>query len=485
MEWITHAIAPLMFATLVLFMIIGVPAAFALAATGLSFAILGVQLDLMPATLVQALPQRVYGLLSNESLLAIPFFTLMGLILERSGMAEDLLKTVGQLFGRVRGGIAYAVIIVGALMAATTGVVSAAVISMGLISLPLMLRTGYDKRLAAGVIMASGTLAQIVPPSLVLIVLADQMGVSIGDIYQAALVPSAILIALYILYVGILSVVRPESVPALPESERAGSTAELIKNSILHLIPPLGLIFLTLGTIFLGIATPTEGGAMGALGALIMAILRRRMNISLLAEAVRKTTSLSTFVMWILIGSTIFALSFRAAGGETFVHDLFSALPGGTTGFLVAVVVLVFILGCFIDFFEIAFIAVPLLLPVAIKMGVDPLHLAIILGVVMQTSFLTPPFGFALFYLRQVAPASLSTRDIYLSIIPFIAIQLVVTAIVVAYPQISSGLVRGDKPIPTLSDEKHTIDADGKDTVSEDKTKLNDAGLDLLESLGK
>lgn len=485
MEFITHAIAPLMFVTLVIFMLIGVPVAFALAATGLSFAILGVQLDLMPATLIQALPQRVYGILNNESMLAIPFFTLMGLILEKSGMAEDLLKTVGQLFGEVRGGIAYAVIIVGALMAATTGVVSAAVISMGLISLPLMLRTGYDKRLAAGVILASGTLAQIVPPSLVLIVLADQMGVSIGDIYRAALVPSAILIALYILYVGVLSALRPESVPALPISERASNTKELVKNALLHMVPPLALIFLTLGTIFLGIATPTEGGAMGALGALIMALMRRRLTVPLLVEAVRKTTSLSAFVMWILIGSTIFALSFRAAGGERFVHDLFSALPGGPTGFMIAVVVLVFILGCFIDFFEIAFIAVPLFLPVAIKLGIDPLHLAIVLGVVMQSSFLTPPFGFALFYLRQVAPPELSTKDIYLSIIPFVAIQLFITALVVAYPQMSSGMARVDTKVRTLAGESHSIGADGKDTVSEDKTQVNSEGLDLLESLGK
>lgn len=485
MEWITHAIAPLMFAALVLFMMIGVPVAFALAATGLSFAILGVQLDLMPASLIQALPQRVYGILNNEALLAIPFFTLMGLILEKSGMAEDLLRTVGQLFGKVRGGIAYAVIIVGALMAATTGVVSAAVISMGLISLPLMLRTGYDKRLAAGVILASGTLAQIVPPSLVLIVLADQMGVSIGDIYHAALVPSAILIALYILYVGIVSVVRPGSVPALPQSERAANTMELVKNTFVHLIPPLALIFLTLGTIFMGIATPTEGGAMGAVGALIMAIARKRLTVPLLVDAVRRTTSLSTFVMWILIGSTIFALSFRAAGGEVFVHDLFSALPGGAMGFMIAVTVLVFVLGCFIDFFEIAFIAVPLFLPVALKLGIDPLHLAVVLGVVMQTSFLTPPFGFALFYLRQVAPPELTTKDIYWAIVPFITIQLIVTALVIAYPQISAGMVRGDAPPPTLSGETHTIGADGTDTVTEDKTKLNDSGLDLLESLNK
>lgn len=485
MEWITHAIAPLMFAALVLFMMVGVPVAFALAATGLSFAILGVQLELMPATLIQALPQRVYGILNNESLLAIPFFTLMGLILEKSGMAEDLLKTVGQLFGRVRGGIAYAVIVVGALMAATTGVVSAAVISMGLISLPLMLRTGYDKRLAAGVILASGTLAQVVPPSLVLIVLADQMGVSIGDIYHAALVPSAILIALYILYVGVLSIVRPNAVPALPVSERAANTAELVKNTLLHLIPPLGLIFLTLGTIFLGIATPTEGGAMGAVGALVMALARKRLSKQLLIDAVRSTTALSTFVMWILIGSTIFALSFRAAGGETFVHDLFSALPGGSAGFLIAVVVLVFILGCFIDFFEIAFIAVPLFLPVAIKLGIDPLHLAVVLGVVMQTSFLTPPFGFALFYLRQVAPAELTTKDIYWSIIPFISIQLIVTGLVMAYPQLSAGMVRSGTPVQSLSGQSHSVGADGKDTVTEDKTQLNDSGLDLLESLGK
>ena len=513
-ELIAHNLAPIMFLSLIVFLLLGYPVAFSLAANGLLFFWIAVELSpysndiRLSWPLLQTLPIRVLDVMRNDTLLAIPFFTFMGIILEKSGMAEDLLDTVGQLFGPIRGGLAYAVILVGALLAATTGVVAASVIAMGLISLPIMLRYGYDRPMATGVIAASGTLAQIIPPSLVLIVLADQLGRSVGDMYAGALVPGLLLTALYCLYVFIVSVVRPAKVPALPAEVRTlgggvlslmvalatgvaiafavnyllqdriengaaiwaatvavavvylaaildkllgtGVLSRLAQQVVIVLIPPLALIFLVLGTIFLGIATPTEGGAMGAAGALVLAFGKRRLDFKTMSDALEATTRLACFVMFILIGSRIFSLTFYGINGHIWVEELFTALPGGEWGFLIAVNVLVFILGCFIDFFEIAFIVIPLLAPVAVKFGIDLVWFGVVLGVNMQTSFLTPPFGFALFYMRSVAPAAawfdkvskrtiagVSTVQIYRGAVAFIILQCIMIVVVLLFPRLS------------------------------------------------
>jgi tripartite ATP-independent transporter DctM subunit len=512
-ELFIHNMAPIMFGVLVVLLLMGFPVAFALAANGVIFGLIGIELGLLQPALLQALPQRVFGIVTNDTLLAIPFFTFMGLILERSGMAEDLLDTIGQLFGKVRGGVAIAVVLVGSMLAATTGVVAASVISMGLISLPLMLRYGYDRKFASGVIMASGTLAQIVPPSLVLIVLSDQLGKSVGDMYQGAFIPAFLLIGLYILFIVGLSIFRPNTLPALPpealkyrepdgssglrslavlavlavgagyafaqwfQDGTAGLDVKIVLGMIVGitvafvlasaqkmfglkllstiaerttfvLIPPLLLIFLVLGTIFIGLATPTEAGAMGAVGALVLALVRRRMSWSLLKQAMDSTTKLSCFVMFILIGATVFTLSFRGVSGDLWVEELFLDLPGDEWGFLIAVTLLVFVLGFFLDFFEIAFVIIPLVAPVANKLGIDLIWFGVILAMNMQTSFLTPPFGFALFYLRSVAPSkdykdqvtgqiipAIKTGEIYRGSIPFIIIMLIAMASVMLFPQ--------------------------------------------------
>jgi tripartite ATP-independent transporter DctM subunit len=378
----------------------------------------------------------VFGILSNSTLLAIPFFTFMGLILERSGMAEALLDTIGQLFGTIRGGLAYAVIFVGALLAATTGVVAASVIAMGLISLPVMMRYGYDRRLATGVIAASGTLAQIIPPSLVLIVLADQLGVSVGDMYKGAMTPGLVLTGLYVLYVLGVTLVKPAAAPALPAAARPLRGLALARRAAVSMLPPLILIFLVLGTIFLGIATPTEGGALGAVGALVLAALHRRLDFSMLKQAMDSTTKLTSFVVFILIGSTVFSLVFRGVNGDLWVEQLLTQLPGGALGFLVVVNLLVFTLAFFLDFFEIAFILVPLLAPVATKLGIDLVWFGVLLGVNMQTSFMHPPFGFALFYLRSVASKDVKTSDIYWGAVPFVLLQIVMIVLVLTFPQL-------------------------------------------------
>jgi len=438
MEWIIANMAPLMFGAMVLFLLFGYPVAFALAANGILFGLIGIELGLLQPALFQALPERIFGIMANDTLLAIPFFTFMGLILERSGMAEDLLDTIGQLFGPMRGGLAYAVIFVGALLAATTGVVAASVISMGLISLPIMLRYGYDKRLACGVIAASGTLAQIIPPSLVLIILADQLGRSVGDMYEGAMIPGLVLTGLYVGYIALVSIIKPSATPALPPEARSLRGLKLLVRVVTTMVPPLLLIFLVLGTIFLGIATPTEGGAMGAAGALIMATLRRRLSLKLLRQAMETTGKLSAFVMFILVGATVFGLVFRAVNGDLWVEHLLTSLPGGETGFLIVVNVMVFLLAFFLDFFELSFIIVPLLAPVADKLGIDLVWFGVLLAVNMQTSFMHPPFGFALFYLRSVAPPSIKTTDIYWGAIPFVCIQIIMVALIIIFPNMVS-----------------------------------------------
>jgi len=445
-EFLIANMAPIMFASMIVFLLVGFPVAFALAANGVVFGLIGIKLGLLGPQLFQALPDRIYGVMANETLLAVPFFTFMGLILERSGMAEDLLDTIGQLFGPIRGGLAYAVIFVGALLAATTGIVAASVISMGLISLPIMLRYGYDKRLASGVIAASGTLAQIIPPSLVLIVMADQLGKSVGDMYAGAFIPGFTLTALYVVYVWIISVVKPHWVPALPPAARCLRGMALALRVVTTLLPPLLLIFLVLGTIFLGIATPTEGGAMGATGALIMAFARKRLNLKLLKQAMETTAKLTTFVLFILIGARVFSLTFYGVDGHLWVEHLLVGLPGGQLGFLIVVNILIFFLAFFLDYFELAFIVVPLLGPVAEKLGIDLIWFGVLLGINMQTSFLHPPFGFALFFLRSVAPNSIKSSDIYWGAVPFVFIQIIMIGLVIAFPQmVTFNLDQGNK----------------------------------------
>lgn len=527
MEFITANFAPIMFAGLICFLLLGFPVAFSLGACGLTFGLIGIELGVFQSSVMAWLPQRLIGIMANDTLLAVPFFTLMGLILERSGMAEDLLDTVGQVFGPMRGGLALAVVFVGALLAATTGVVAASVISMGLISLPIMLRYGYDRRFSSGVIAASGTLAQIIPPSLVLIIMADQLGKSVGDMYKGAFVPAFLLVGCYVLYVAFLAIFRPASVPALPPEARIyrepdgsggyrsllvlmvisfvvsvlvarhladvhswwsgqtvtsvatdekvvvamcggtfvalliallnkylrlGLLSRLAERVTFVLIPPLLLIFLVLGTIFLGIATPTEGGAMGAIGALIMGWARGRLDMKLLKQALAATTKLGSFVMFILIGATIFSLVFQAADGPVWVEHLLASLPGGQVGFLVAVNLLIFFLAFFLDYFELSFIVVPLLAPVADKLGIDLIWFGVLLAMNMQTSFMHPPFGFALFFLRSVAPDKpyvdrvtrkvmqpVTTMQIYKGAIPFVLIQLVMVGVMISFP----GLVTG------------------------------------------
>jgi len=517
-QFLINNMAPLMFASLIVVMLFGYPVAFALAASGIFFGLLGIELGLLQTSLFQALPQRIWAIMANDTLLAVPFFTFMGLILERSGMAEDLLDTIGQLFGPLRGGLAFAVIFVGALLAATTGVVAASVISMGLISLPIMLRYGYDRRVASGVIAASGTLAQIIPPSLVLIVMADQLGKSVGDMYAGAFIPGITLAGLYAVYVLGITVLKPGWAPALPEEARTlrepngssgtpslavlfaistaaavgfahwkypeaeppvdemlvlstavgvgvaftasvinhvtklGLLSRIAERVTFVLIPPLALIFLVLGTIFLGVATPTEGGAMGASGALAMAIARRRLSFDLMRQAMNTTAKLTSFVVFILVGARVFSLTFYGVDGHLWVEHLLSGLPGGQLGFLIVVNLLVFLLAFFLDFFELAFIIIPLLGPVAEKLGIDLIWFGILLSVNMQTSFMHPPFGYALFYLRSVAPVKpyidritrkstpgVTTGQIYWGAVPFVLIQLFMVGLIIAFPGIVSG----------------------------------------------
>ena len=579
---------PIMFGGLLVLLLTGFPVAFALAACGLGFGFIGMEAGLFPPSLFQALPLRIFGIMQNDTLLAIPFFTFMGIILQKSGMAEDLLETVGQVFGPVRGGVAIAVILVGALLAATTGVVAAAVISMGLISLPIMLRYGYSRVIATGAITASGTLAQAIPPSLVLIVLADQLGRSVGDMYAGALVPGLLLVGLYVLFIVVVAIFKPAMVPALPPEARIyreangksghvslmfllilctvvgyawasahdsimmawlertqeapgdevvimsmtvaslsalalaivnrvtgmGLLSKLAEQVTFVLMPPLILIFLVLGTIFLGVATPTEGGAMGALGALILAIVKRRLSMPLMNQALENTAKLASFVLFILIGSTVFSFTFNAADGHIWVEHLFLDMPGGAIGFLIVVNILIFILGMFIDFFEIAFIVIPILAPVAEKIlpgmvpGMTPDQAMIWFGVIvamnLQTSFLTPPFGFALFYLRSVAPKNdykdrvtgenikaVTTTEIYKGSIAFIVLQLIMVAAIIMVPSlVTGGLQEGVKvdaeaaleqmlesESQTQDDQADDLKPEGEEAPEDDPAKALEAEM--------
>ncbi|HEX6307550.1 MAG TPA: TRAP transporter large permease subunit [Longimicrobiales bacterium] len=432
-------LAPLMFVAVFLMIFIGYPVAFALGGTALAFAVLGVRLGYFDWHLFYAMPERIFGIMGNYVLLAIPFFIFMGVVLERARLAEDLLTTIGKLFGALRGGLALGVVFVGALLAAATGVVGASVVAMGSISLPVMLKYGYDKRLSSGIILASGTLGQIIPPSIVLVVLADQLGISVGALFLGAFIPGLLLAGMYALYVAAVALFRPQLAPALPAEIRDITGGELARQVALVLMPPLVLILLVLGSIFAGVATPTEAGAVGAVGAMALAAFRRRLSIGVVREAAIDTAKLTTMVIFLLIGSTMFALVFRGLFGDIWIEDLLTNLPGGRIGLLIVANLVVFLLGFFLDFFEIAFIIIPLLAPAALLLGIDLVWFGVMIGMNLQTSFLTPPFGFALFYLRGIAPPEIRTTDLYRSVIPFIIIQLIALLFVVLFP----GLVTG------------------------------------------
>jgi tripartite ATP-independent transporter DctM subunit len=438
-------LAPLMFAGALLLIFSGYPVAFALGGTALVFAGIGVEAGMLDWGLLQALPSRIFGIMSNFILLAVPFFIFMGTMLEKSRLAEDLLTTVGQLFGTVRGGLAIAVVFVGALLAAATGVVGASVVAMGLISMPVMLRYGYSEELSSGVITAAGTLGQIIPPSIVLIVLADQLGISVGDLFFGALVPGVGLASLYALYAGGMAVVWPEAAPALPAETRDIPWRQLLRRVALVMLPPLLLILLVLGSIFAGLATPTEAGALGAVGAMLLAAANGRLSMGALRETMDETMRLTSMVMFLLVGSTAFSLVFRGLGGDFWIEGLLTNLPGGVIGFLVVANLVIFVLGFFIDFFEIAFIIIPLLqgpaarlLPPEFGATADAalVWFGVMVGMNLQTSFLTPPFGFALFYLRGVAPDEVRTTQIYRGAVPFIAIQVLGLIALVLYPEL-------------------------------------------------
>ena len=429
-------LAPLMFAVALLLIFSGYPVAFSLGGTALIFAFVGVELELFSWSLMYALPDRTFGILSNYVLLAVPFFIFMGTMLEKSKLAEDLLKTIGMLFGPMRGGLALAVVFVGALLAAATGVVGASVVAMGMISLPIMLQYGYSHELSAGVITASGTLGQIIPPSVVLVVLADQLGVPVGDLFLGSLVPGVMLALLYAVFAFGKALLNKESAPALPKSERSLDARELGKRVLLVMLPPLLLILVVLGSIFAGVATPTEAGALGALGAIFLAAVNRRLTLKGLRETMDETTKLTAMVMFLLIGSTAFALVFRGLNGDLWIEGVLTNLPGGVIGLLIVANITIFILGFFIDFFEIAFIIVPLLAPAATLLGVDLVWFGVMIGMNLQTSFLTPPFGFALFYLRGVAPPEVTTAQIYRGVVPFIVIQLIGVLLIILFPEL-------------------------------------------------
>jgi tripartite ATP-independent transporter DctM subunit len=434
MSWIGEHLAPLMFAGMVLFMLIGYPAAFSLAATGLFFGFLGIEYGLIRPDFLGNLTYQLFGIISNDLLLAIPFFTFMGAILERCGLAEDLLDSFGQLFGPVRGGLSYAVIFVGAILGAITGTVAASVIAMGVISMTPMLKYGYSTRHTMGVIAASGTITQLIPPSLVLIVLADQMGRSVGDMYAGAIGPSIIQVLLFCGWVLIVSVVWPEDVPALPKEARTLHGWALWKRCMRGMIPSLGLIFLVLGTIFMGLATPTEAGAMGVVGAIALARFYGTLTWPLLYQGMASTMRLTAMVVYILIGARVFSLIFQGVGGKVWIENMLTSLPGGSVGFLVFAMVFIFIIAFFLDFFEIAFIIIPMLTPAAEKLGIDLIWFGVLICANIQTSFMHPPFGFALFYLRGIAPKSIKTSDIYWGAIPWIGTMVILVAIVIFWP---------------------------------------------------
>lgn len=437
--WLADNAPGLMCLTFGALIVLGVPVAFALAATGIGWLAIGDILGVMDGSLFRLIPPRIFGVLSNEVLLAIPFFTFMGFVLERAGIADDMLQSLASLFGRVRGGLAIAVVLVGAVLAAATGVVAASVTAIGIISLPLMLKDGYSPTLAAGTIAASGTLAQLVPPSIVLIVLAEQLGVPVGDIYSAALGPSLVLVGLYVSFIVGVGIIRPAAAPVM--TPPALGVSRLVGDALLSLLLPGALIAVVLGSVLAGVATPTESGALGAIGAVVLGVARRRFGPSTLRAGLDHTMQLSSAIIFVIIGSTIFALAFYAFSGQVWVAEIIDRLPGGSRTFLLLTAVVIFLLSFFLDFFEIAFVVVPLLLPAAEALHIDLVWFGVLIALVIQTAFLHPPFGIAVYVLRSIAGTlsaavganNLTSRQIYVGVLPFIAIQFILVVSLIAF----------------------------------------------------
>ncbi|EOD77818.1 TRAP dicarboxylate transporter, DctM subunit [Grimontia indica] len=437
-------------------LLVGYPVAFTLGGSALLFAFIGAITGTFDPAFLEAIPNRISGTLSNELLVAIPLFVFMGVMLEKSKIAEDLLDTMGQVFGGLAGGLGISVTIVGMLLAASTGIVGATVVTMGLLSLPSMMKRGYCPRIATGTICASGTLGQIIPPSIVLVLLGDVISsayqqaqldqgiyspesVTVGDLFLGALIPGFVLVGLYIVYLIGIAILQPHRVPPIPAEERKVSK-ELFVQVLTVLIPPVLLIVLVLGSILTGVATPTEAASVGSVGAIILAASKRMFNLAILKEVMRTTTEVTAMVFMILIGASLFALVFRGFGGDDIVRDFLTGLPGGVFGAMLLVMLVLFLLGFFLDFIEITFVVIPIVAPILLTMGVDPVWLGIMIALNLQTSFLTPPFGFSLFYLRGVAPNSITTMDIYRGVMPFIAIQILVLMMLAYWPSLATWL---------------------------------------------
>jgi tripartite ATP-independent transporter DctM subunit len=436
-------LAAFMFAGMIAFLFFGFPVAFSLTFTGLLFGGLGVAFGFLRPDFMNILPIRIWGTMTNFTLLAVPLFVFMGVALEKSGIAEELLETMALLFGHLRGGIAISVVLVGTILAASTGIVGASVITMGMISLPTMLRRGYDKELICGTICASGTLGQIIPPSIILILMGDIMGVSVGDLYIGAVVPGLVLVALYVVYLAVISWWNPRLAPAIAASEIAAFRADAVKRVGLALLPAFVLIVGVLGSIFVGVASPTEAASVGAAGGLVLTMLKGRFTMDMLRSVMQVTTRITSLGFIILVGANCFGLVFRGLNGDHLVQDFLKALPLGRYGVLALVMLVIFLLGFFIDYYEICFIHVPILVPVLVEhFGFDPLWLAIVISVNLQTSFLTPPFGFSLFFLRGVAPPEVRTVDIYRGAVPFVALQAIGLALTIAFPVMVFGPLR-------------------------------------------
>jgi len=447
-----------MFGVAVVILLLGFPVAFSLAGTAILFSLFGVLMGDFDLTFLGAFPERIFGIMGNETLIAIPLFIFMGVTLERSKISEDLLDTMGMLFGKMRGGLGISVCIVGALLAASTGIVGATVVTMGLISLPTMMKYNYSPSLAAGIVTASGTLGQIIPPSIILIILGDvissahqqaqlAMGnfspssVSVGDLFVGALFPGLVLVSLYIIYIIIVAIFNPEAVPALPPERIAEFTRnELYLRAVRDLVPTFLLILGVLGSILAGLATPTEAASVGCIGGLVLAAFKGQLNLKVLREVMVTTTQVNCMVFIILLGASMFSLVFRGFSGDEVVHTLLMNLPGGVVGAFLVVMLIMFVMGFFLDFFEITFVVVPIVGPVLLMMGLDPIWLGVMIALNLQTSFLTPPFGFALFYLRGVAPDSISTMQIYKGVIPFIGLQLIMLVVLWFWPSLATWL---------------------------------------------
>ena len=436
----------IMFGAALLLLIVGYPVAFTFGAVSLYFGALAALFELLPdggvtiadwwdefLSMFSMMPFRIYSIMTNKILMAVPLFIFMGIVLQKSQLAERLLESMGTLFGKVRGGLAISTVLIGALLAASTGVVGASVVAMGVISLPIMLRHGYDKPLSTGTICASGTLGQIIPPSIVLIVLADVFQLPVGDLFKAAVWPGMVLVGVYILYILVVSFLKPNVAPAL-EPEEGVRYGASVKKALIAIIPPLTLIVLVLGSIFAGIATPTESASLGALGSLILAALYRKLDYRMVRDAALETVKTTSMVFAILVGATAFSMVFIYSGADEIVDQFMTQLPGEKWGFLILSMLFIMFLGFFIDFFEISYIVVPILLPIAQKIGIDPMWFAILIALNLQSSFLTPPFGFSLFYLKGVAPPEVRTTDIYRGVVPFIILQILVLASIVLFP---------------------------------------------------